>query len=125
MAVRGDKEFRTMYFGLYNHSVSPYLYSSWYCMRIPSSVFGKDVIGDIIVDISKAMYDERTGFMLGVTLDKPGYCGTCMYGFDQYCRKYGRTKSYLEGKMREYRNMVYSRLLWEGYIGESDLERCK
>ena len=125
MAVRGDKEFRTMYFCLYNQSVSPCLYYSWYNMRIPSSVFGKEVMGGIVRDISKAMYDERTGYMLGVTFDKPGYCGTCVYGFGQYCRKYGRTRSYLEAKMWEYRSMVYSRLLWEGYIDESDLERCK
>lgn len=125
IAFRGDKEFRVMYFYLYNKSGNHCLYHSWYWMRIPSSVFGKDVIGGIILDISKAVYDERTGYMLGVTFNKPGYCRTGTFGFEQYCRKYGRTKSYLEGKMREYRSMMYSRLLWGGYIDEFDLERCK
>lgn len=110
----------TMFFGLTHAGIVNANYYSRHYMHIPSDI-PREYMDKLIRDLYNRVTDLRTGYSMVIMHDLPSPNLITEYGFRVYCKKYGTKYSRLTDMISEYRNLVYVRLVEDGYLKESDL----
>lgn len=109
-----------MFFALTHTGIANGNYYSMHYMYIPSDI-PVEYMDRLIWDLYNRVTDRRTGYSMYIRYDLPRPNMITEYGFKVYCRTYGTKYDRLTEMIAAYRNLVYVRLVEDGYLKESDL----
>lgn len=109
-----------MFFALTHTGIANATYYSMHYMYVPRDI-PREYMDMLILDLYNNVTDLRTGYSMFISYDMPSPAMITEYGFKVYCKKYGTKYERLTEMISEYRNLVYVRLVEDGYLRESDI----
>lgn len=109
-----------MFFFLTHTGIANANYYSMHYMFIPSDV-PREYMDRLIWDLYNRVTDPRTCYSMVIRDVPPTPDMITSFGFGVYCKKYGTKYERLTEMIAAYRNLVYVRLVEDGYLKESDL----